>query len=587
MLHDNSFGSNTTSPPMPSYPLDQLGASSSRSAYSTNAYGLPNPPTRHASDRSLDNQHPPSLTASNSDPSAFASDPHSATTIMIRKMPRHTSSEAVDNMLLFSGDLIGAEIIQSPFIEDGGYTTAVARFRSPAGARDAQEKLQGKSVKGSAIVVELQSLGSLERRATIDGMTSRQETGSTSSTSSHGGPPPGRSRYNSTFQSFDKSSPPLPTPESFVNGNGNGNGNGFSQKLFTPTSPMTNGLGDGNRISGKAVINNDDDDDDDDEGEMILKDPLAFAKGGQQLRRSSHAQIPMSQHFGRLSLSTGTNGTPSNYTANPTGFFQSSKILPPHSPTNITNMNTPQAFNMTRPQYPPVNPADQHPPCNTLYVGNLPADTSEDELKTMFAKQRGYKRLCFRTKGNGPMCFVEFEDTSYATVALKELYGQLLHNSVKGGIRLSYSKNPLGVRSGQPHGMVSNGGYSHHPGMGAPGYINHGHHPSNGSNFAAASGPPPGINRPPGFSNFAPNQPAAQTHQAAASPFDQMGFTNPFGSPGATGSYAPQAFSEHAGPRAMSMSGPGGMPHEMNGKFGRDSRASFSTFNNSNYMYGR
>ena len=107
--------------------------------------------------------------------------------------------------------------------------------------------------------------------------------------------------------------------------------------------------------------------------------------------------------------------------------------------------------------YPPVNPADQNPPCNTLYVGNLPIDTSEDELKAMFSKQRGYRRLCFRTKQNGPMCFVEFEDISFATKALNELYGQPLHNSVKGGIRLSFSKNPLGVRAGQQQGN-SNGG---------------------------------------------------------------------------------------------------------------------------------
>ena len=113
------------------------------------------------------------------------------------------------------------------------------------------------------------------------------------------------------------------------------------------------------------------------------------------------------------------------------------------------------AYQMSNPQYlrhnyPPVNPADQNPPCNTLYVGNLPIDTSEDELKAMFSKQRGYKRLCFRTKQNGPMCFVEFEDVSFATKALNELYGVQLHNSVKGGIRLSFSKNPLGVRAGQP-----------------------------------------------------------------------------------------------------------------------------------------
>lgn len=84
---------------------------------------------------------------------------------------------------------------------------------------------------------------------------------------------------------------------------------------------------------------------------------------------------------------------------------------------------------------------DQNPPCNTLYVGNLPIDTSEDELEAVFSSQRGYKRVCFRTKQNGPICFVEFEDTSLATEALDELNGYMLQNSNKSGIRLSFSKN--------------------------------------------------------------------------------------------------------------------------------------------------
>ena len=46
--------------------------------------------------------------------------------------------------------------------------------------------------------------------------------------------------------------------------------------------------------------------------------------------------------------------------------------------------------------------------------------------------------------------------------------------------------------------MAPNGGYSHHLGMGAPGYANN----SNGNgNFKAAPGPPPGIISPPGFSS--------------------------------------------------------------------------------------
>ena len=92
--------------------------------------------------------------------------------------------------------------------------------------------------------------------------------------------------------------------------------------------------------------------------------------------------------------------------------------------------------------------ADDNPACNTLWIRNLPMDTSEEEMKAMFSKQRGYKRLMFRTKPSGPMCFVEFEDVISATHALHKLYGQSFrHGAI--GIRLGFSKNPLGVRSSQ------------------------------------------------------------------------------------------------------------------------------------------
>lgn len=100
---------------------------------------------------------------------------------------------------------------------------------------------------------------------------------------------------------------------------------------------------------------------------------------------------------------------------------------------------------------------DQNPPINTLYVGNLPSSPPppgygpnhlEDSLRSLFSNQPGYRKLCFRQKSNGPMCFVEFVDVQYATRALNELYGSTLGGLVKGGgIRISYSKNPLGVRT--------------------------------------------------------------------------------------------------------------------------------------------
>ncbi|CAE6527373.1 unnamed protein product [Rhizoctonia solani] len=99
--------------------------------------------------------------------------------------------------------------------------------------------------------------------------------------------------------------------------------------------------------------------------------------------------------------------------------------------------------------------SDQNPPINTLYVGNLPTASGqthspsylEEVLRNLFSRTPGYRKLCFRQKSNGPMCFVEFEDVNYATKALNEMYGNTLGGLVKGGIRLSFSKNPLGVRT--------------------------------------------------------------------------------------------------------------------------------------------
>jgi hypothetical protein len=238
------------------------------------------------------------------------------------------------------------------------------------------------------------------------------------------------------------------------------------------------------------------------------------------------------------------------------------------------NPGSPYNMTMTRPQYPPINPADQNPPCNTLYVGNLPMDTSEDELKSIFMKARGYKRLCFRIKSNGPMCFVEFDDTTYATQALNELYGHPLHNSVKGGIRLSYSKNPLGVRS-QPNGIVQNGGYPHPFNMAAAGYTNNSidnHVDRVNGSFKAVSGPPPGIISPPGF-NSGNGYSRPSHHESQSSASDNMMFRDPFAS---TDFMAQQYMEANLGIPAHHFSG--GLPPSITGKYGRDSRGSISGF---------
>ncbi|EXJ63145.1 hypothetical protein A1O7_03590 [Cladophialophora yegresii CBS 114405] len=409
-------------------------------------------------------------------------------TIMLRRLPRHTSPEAVRTMLLFAKDLRDTEIVPNEYEEDVGFATAIARFSSFAGASEAQAMLDGKpntagQAKMVVEVISIPSMAAIPRRNTIDPLAGRKVAQSVSPPTSSA---QRSSRFNGTFQAMDRTSPPLiGSPLEHATSNSS-----QSQTMFSSLSPVASAMADRPRASGKKVI--DEDGADDDTGELI-KDPLAYMHGSSTngaAKKSTSQHMPTAA-FSALSLNTNIgNGAANNYVS------PRSAVGPrtPHSqfPTIGPNGPYPQPF--IRHNYPPVNPADQNPPCNTLYVGNLPIDTSEDELKAMFSKQRGYKRLCFRTKQNGPMCFVEFEDISFATKALNELYGAQLHNSVKGGIRLSFSKNPLGVRAGQPGSNSPPTPLSAAGPLGVNGYTN-----MTPGGFSTANGPPPGLSVPPGL----------------------------------------------------------------------------------------
>lgn len=428
-------------------------------------------------------------------------------TIFLRKLPGSSDRDAVRNILLFAKDLVDCEMVR--YTDDKGFAAAVAHFQSYEGAKEARDMLNGKrnATNDATLIVDLVqdanpgAIGS--RRNTVDSVPARQGS---ISTGIAGATTNGRtSRYQGAFQNMEKMSPPNGTP-------GLGNGEFPVSNLFSPTSPVnstfaTRNLG---KNVGKTVINEDADDDD-----GLLNDPLGYATGGppaqssmQRRATNPNTSLPVSR-FQSLSLNTnGVNGMTSpplrNYVSPQSAANMQSpaglSAMSPHTiPSALTSTPTggyqQYSQHFARPTYPPVNPADQNPPCNTLYVGNLPMDTSEDELKAVFSKQRGYKRLCFRTKQNGPMCFVEFEDTSFATKALNELYGYMLHNSVKGGIRLSFSKNPLGVRSGQSGSMGPPSAIT--PTTPLSGFgSNVGAPPG----FSTATGPPPGLSAPPGLS---------------------------------------------------------------------------------------
>lgn len=473
------------------------------------------------------------------------------TAILIRGLPAHTNIDTVRTMFLCAKDFLDVQFVPTEYYEDTGYVTAQAHFRTLAAAQDARTLLNGKpSSSGEApMSVDLvrrstQGSGlppaSGLRRNTFDIGTNRNTASSNSSTASSSDQTTRQSsRFNGGFRAIER----LPSNGTL----GLSNGASMSvrdlsgheiipsfQNAFPPQSPIGSALDERQHVSGKSVIG---EDGVDDEPCELLNDPVAYAQNessgsmsqpigyaqndlsspvyshnelpislSQSSRRQTLPHIPTSR-FSSLTLNT------SSVTAPPMQGFASPRSVAPMqsptsamSPTNIGSLGPNAPYQLTtqhyrQTTYPAVNPADQNPPCNTLYVGNLPIDTSEDELKAMFSKQRGYKRLCFRTKQNGPMCFVEFEDISFATKALHELYGHPLHNSVKGGIRLSFSKNPLGVRTVQPSGVGPSTPLSPQgpmPGMNGNGGMQ--------GAFSTANGPPPGLTAPPGLStNFAAN----------------------------------------------------------------------------------
>lgn len=347
---------------------------------------------------------------------------------------------------------------------------------------------------------------------------------------------------------------PLPTPTtngSHVrngngNGNSNGNGHGFNmpQTPYSAQSPIGNHLNNSQpRVSSRDLIM-----DDDNPFDFMNLQPYQ-AQNGSNLNSRAHENRPtntngqsryadttptqrrataphlqvstLDAHMSSLSIRNGTNGTSAAQRGNVSMYSQS--VNPGVNPGIMSvmqgNMQTAHHYPFNRRIPPAANPADKNEPCNTLYVGNLPVDAQEEDLRQLFSMCRGYKRMCYRTKNNGPMCFVEFDDTSCATRAMEALYGVMLPTCKKGGLRLSFSKNPLGVRgpqAGGPHGAMG----GHHSMMG---------HNQNG--FATATGPPPGLHPytapPPGLGPISSASYAVPTSMANSAMTNGNGIGSP------------------------------------------------------------
>lgn len=421
--------------------------------------------------------------------------PSSVTQILMRRLPPDTSEQSLQLMFVWSTELLDLKLLPVDQSYEEGSRSALLTFSSHSGAVDAREKLNGRAVQANGadgMILEIIPKAN-GRQGSANGSppTESHSNGSSTASSASGSRQP--SRVNGRLHSMDgvaasmantfgtrdlpnnDTSPPLPPN-------------------MNRQPPIGSQRTERSSISSKALINGDSSADD--ETSDLIWNSVSFAENGiftepraNSQRRATAPQIPFTATMAALSLNTNPASQPASLPQHYSSASAHTIVSPLSSAASPLPFPGGGNHHFGRPM-PAVNPADQNPPCNTLYVGNLPLDTSEEELKATFSKQRGYKRLCFRTKANGPMCFVEFEDISFATKALHDLYGHMLHNSTKGGIRLSFSKNPLGVRSG--HG-------SHQGSSGQMGHMNHMISASN-NHFPTTNGPPPGLAAPPGLS---------------------------------------------------------------------------------------
>ncbi|TVU42188.1 hypothetical protein EJB05_08581, partial [Eragrostis curvula] len=88
--------------------------------------------------------------------------------------------------------------------------------------------------------------------------------------------------------------------------------------------------------------------------------------------------------------------------------------------------------------YAPVQNTKDNPPCNTLFIGNLGETVVEEELRSLFSVQPGYKQMKVLRQERNTVCFIEFEDVGTATAVHHNLQGAVIPSSGRGGMRIQY-----------------------------------------------------------------------------------------------------------------------------------------------------
>ncbi|PBP16424.1 RNA recognition domain-containing protein [Diplocarpon rosae] len=349
--------------------------------------------------------------------------------IQIRRLPLNTTEDTLRLMVVWSKDFTEAEVVSPDGAEDPGFRSAILRFKSHAGALEAKNMLDGKPNVANDAQMIVEIFHGSPTAA------SRRYPGDNTSV-------PGPS--SSTSSTASSGGPP-PRQSSRFNGT-----------FQTPqrVSPTIN----------SAFASND----------------LANPEKSTHYQSLFSPQSPIGNHLSERTRITGKSLINNDSTDDD----ETGELL--KDPVGYAENGSAQGRRQTLPHLPMSRMAGLS--LKTTAAG--PAVMSSTFATPAAHAVNAHNNPMSPTLPSGGP---PFEDVSFATKALHELYGHPLHNSIKGGIRLSFSKNPLGVRSGQ--GMASPGPPS---GPGAMQGMN-GQMLGGPAPFTTASGPPPGLAAPPGL----------------------------------------------------------------------------------------
>ena len=86
-------------------------------------------------------------------------------------------------------------------------------------------------------------------------------------------------------------------------------------------------------------------------------------------------------------------------------------------------------------------------PIDTLMIANLSLGTNEGDVQTVMYGFPGYKRSKLVNNGKSCTAWVQFEDIPCAEAAMRTLQGSSTLALDAQGLRIAFSKNPMGVTS--------------------------------------------------------------------------------------------------------------------------------------------